>query len=195
MAIFRLVQHFEARTELPIDLNEATHWLLENRIQDEINFVGVSLDTGIIRGFLKRFKRPQGGWDIEPEHVSNIYYDHAQGPDWIQVVIAKELLHILDSACVTTKEQFEKLTQRLTLPTELQHLLEDPDYALVDKFGTAPASALLLPRAAREEFYPLYKSGHLTANEIARIAAMPVEHVRAVMSDDWPQIYDLIRQS
>lgn len=196
MSSYDLIKAFRDRTTLPINVDEAAAWLLDNGIQNEINFIGVELEPyGAIRGFLKRFKFHKGGWDSEPQLISNIYYETRQGADWQHMTCAKELLHILDAACVTSKEQFEKLTQRLALPDDLRHLLEDPDFAVVDKVGTAPASALLLPMAAREILLPAYKANVLTAADIAKLAVMPVEHVRTVMSDSWPIIHKLIENN
>lgn len=193
MAVKQLIEEFEGETVLPFDLNKARTWLLDNQIQDEINFVPVELDTGVIRGLLKRHKAPKGGWDSEPLYVSNIFYANNQTEDWQNLVCAKELLHILDGARVTTREQLRQLTQRLTLPNDLQHLMNDPDYVLVDKFGTAPASALLLPLKAREALKPAYDQGLITAPEIAKQAVMPAQQVRTVMSDNWLELYDLIK--
>ena len=81
----------------------------------------------------------------------------------------------------------------MTLPNDLQHLLDDPDYVFIDRFGTAPASALLLPFAAREVLKPFYDAGHITASEIAKQAVMPTQHVRTVMSDTWPQLYAMVK--
>jgi|GEM_PF-1477048 len=196
MSRYRLIEAFKDRTVLPIDLNEASDWLTGRRIQNEINFIPVELDPeGAIRGFIRRFRRHKGGWDPEPDEVSNIYYDSRQPIEWQNLVCAKELLHILDGACVTSKEAFDKLTQRLALPDDLRHLLDDPDFALVDKVGTAPACALLLPMATRELLLPAYKAGLVTAAEIARQAVMPVEHVRSVMSDMWPTVHAIIENN
>jgi hypothetical protein len=193
MSRYRLIKAFEDKTTLPIDLNEVSDWLIKHGIQDEINFVPVNLDPeGAIRGFIRRYRR-SGGVYAESDAVSNIYYDARQPVEWQNLVCAKELLHILDGACVTTREAFEKLTQRLILPYDLSHLADDPDFALVDKVGTAPACALLLPLAVRELLLPAYKAGLVTAAEIARQAVMPVEYVRSVMSDIWPTVYDVIR--
>ncbi len=195
MSRYRLIKAFERNTVLPIDPNRVSEWLTAQGIQNEINFIPVELDPeGAILGFIRRFKRSKGGWDIEPEEVSNIYYETRQQPEWINLVCAKELLHILDGACVTSKAAFDKLTQRLALPDDLKHLLDDPDFAVVDKLGTAPACALLLPLAARELLLPAYKSGLVTAAEIARQAVMPVEHVRTVMSEIWPTVYNVLQQ-
>lgn len=193
MAVRRLIEAFENETELPFNLNKAVQWLLDNRIQDEIHFVPVELDIGVIRGFLKRHKAPKGGWDSDPNYVSNIFYATNQDMEWQNLVCAKELLHILDGACVTTREQFDKLTQRLTLPTDLQCLLSDPDYVIVDRFGTAPASALLLPMAVRNVLKPAYDQNIITAAEISKQAALPIQHVRTIMSDDWDVLYDVIK--
>jgi hypothetical protein len=193
MARSDLINAFKDRTVLPIDLNEVRQWLLDRGIQNRIEFIGVELEpTGAIRGFLKRFKDRKGGWEIEPDEVSHIYYETRQGLDWQNMTCAKELIHILDAACVTSKAAFDKLTQSLALPDDLRYLLKDPDFALVDKWGTAPACALLLPLAARELLLPAYDSRILTPSEIAKLAGMPTEHVRTVMSPSWPAIHDLI---
>jgi hypothetical protein len=195
MSRYRLIEAFEKQTLLPIDLNLATKWLLDAGIQNEITFVPAELDPqGAIRGFIHRYKQHKGGWDPEPDLVSDIYYDPRQTIEWQNMVCAKELLHILDGACVTSKAAFDKLTQRLALPEDVKHLLDDPDFAFMDKAGTAPASALLLPMGARETLMPAYKAGLITAAEIARQAVMPVEHVRTVMSDVWLSVYPIIKK-
>jgi hypothetical protein len=187
-----LIKLFADRTELPIDLDEVTKVLIEGGHQDEINFIPVDINTGVIRGFLKRYRRPKGGWDPNPEDVSDIYYDQNQSSEWINLVCAKELLHILDAACCSTKEQFEKLTESLALPTDMKHLLRDPDFAIVDKLGSAHAAALLLPKAARDLLMPAYQSGVLTDANIAEMAVMPTQHVRSVMGPNWDDIYEFI---
>lgn len=187
-----LIAAFEDVIDVPVDLQAVADWLLERTIQDEINFVPVELDTGVIRGFLRRFRRPKGGWDSEPEEVSNIHYDRRQGPMWINIVCAKELLHILDAARCATKEEYERLTRSLALPNELKYLMADPDFAIVDKFGDLPASALLLPKATRELLLPAYEAKILTDDAIAELVMMPAQHVRAVMAPEWPAVYDVI---
>lgn len=194
MSRCRLIETFENETVLPIDLNKVRKWLLRERIQEEINFVPTQLDPpDVIRGFVHRYKAHQGGWSLEKGRASDIYYDTRQLPEWQNLVCAKELLHILDGACISDAKKFEALTQRLSLPDDVQHLLDDPDFAFVDRVGTVPACALLLPMATRELLLPAYEKGVVTAADIARQAVMPVEHVRTVMSDVWPQAYAIIK--
>lgn len=195
MSRYRLIEAFEKETVLPIDLNKVSRWITREGIQDEINFVHAKLDPeGVILGFVRRYRRHRGGWSIEERAISDIYYDDRQPIEWQNMVCAKEMLHILDGACVSDSKTFDALVQRLALPDDVQHLLDDPDFAFVDKVGTAPACALLLPLAARELLMPAYEKGQITAADIARQAVMPVEHVRTVMSDIWPTVYAIIKQ-
>lgn len=194
MSRYRLIEAFEKETVLPIDLNKVRQWLLDNGIQSEIDFIPCELDPeGVIRGFVRRYKAHKGGWQIEPDLASSIYYDTRQEIEWQNMTCAKEMLHILDGACVSDKKTFDQLTQRLALPDDVQHLLDDPDFAFVDRVGTAPACALLLPLAARDLLLPAYQKRLITAAEIARQAVMPEEHVRTVMSDIWPHVYEIIK--
>lgn len=187
-----LIAAFADRTTLPIDLNEVAAWLLDRGIQDEINFIPVDLDIGVIRGFLRRIRRAKGGWDIDPDDVSNVYYDREQGADWIQFVCAKELLHILDAARCASRADFERLTRSLALPADMKQLAADPSFASVDKLGGIPAAALLLPAAARELLMPAYEAGLVSDLNIAELAMIPEQHVRAVMSPIWPAVYKIV---
>ena len=186
-----LIAYFSKKTRLPVDLNEVKDWLLQRSYQDEINFLPSDLDTGVIRGFLKRVRRKYG-WDIETRDISNIYYDQSQGADWINLVVAKELIHILDAARCSTKEEYEKLRKSLALPNDLKNMLSSPDFALMDKLGSIPAAAILLPLAARELLLPAYEAKVLTDEIIAELAVIPIQHVRSVMSSDWPDVHAIL---
>lgn len=188
-----LIAEFATRTILPVDLNEVKDWLLHRCYQDEIHFIPSDLDTGVIRGFLRRFRR-KNGWDIESKDISHIYYDRSQGADWINLVLAKELIHILDAARCSTKAEYEKLRRSLTLPNDLKSMLDTPDFALVDKFGTIPAAAILLPMAARQLMMPAYEAKVLSDEAIADLANIPTQHVRLVMSPEWPVIHNVLTE-
>ncbi|MEQ1929648.1 MAG: hypothetical protein ABL957_03830 [Parvularculaceae bacterium] len=193
MSFRKLLEAFEGEETLPVPVDRIAKWLMDNGIQDEIDFVGVDLDTGVIRGFLHRFtyhKVPYGA----PVMCANIYYARNQDQDWINLVCAKELIHMMDkNHRVTKKEQFDTLISRLVLPRELKVLLEDPAYALSDKFGDAFAAAILLPLASRSLLIEPYKNDEVTAADIALVAEMPVHYVRLVMSDEWPAAYERMK--
>jgi hypothetical protein len=188
MAIRDLLIAFQDEQDLPVDLNKVTQWIKAKGNQDEIEFVGVELDVGIIRGFLHRFSyRPTMYGD--PVYAAHIYYAVNQPEEWINIVVAKELVHIMDGHCIGRKAEFDNLVKRLTLPNELKIILEDPAYALMDRFGDAFAAAILLPMRARELLKQAYADGSVTAADIARAAMMPIHYVRMVMTPEWEPAY------
>ncbi len=189
MAFNELLAKFADCEDLPIDLDKVRDHILSLGIRHEIEFVGVDLDIGVIRGFLYRYRYHEGGW-TEPKYAAEIHYDRNQGADWINLVIAKELIHLMDRNVCTKKEEFDNLIRRLTLPAELKTLLEDPAYAVFDRLGDAFAAALLLPMAARNLLMPAYVSDRMSDKDIAEMAVMPVRYVRIVMSPEWDAIYE-----
>ena len=193
MAIKDLLAEFEKEESLPVDLTKVSKWIRDKGLQDEIEFIGAELDIGVIRGFLYRFRYPKGVYG-DSVCAAHIYYGTNQEPEWINMVCAKELLHLCDgTAPVKRKEEFNNLIKRLTLPMELKVLLEDPQYALKDKFGDAYAAAVLLPMAARQVLLKPYKDNKITAADIARMAVIPVRYVIMVMSDEWEAVYEKMR--
>jgi hypothetical protein len=193
MAIRELLIAFEDEENLPVDLNKVTDWIKEHGKQDEIEFVGVELDVEVIRGFLHRFRYSKLTY-AEPVCAANIYYAINQPEDWINIVLAKELVHIMDGNCIGRKAEFDELVKRLTLPTELKIILEDPAYALMDRFGDAFAAAILLPMGAREVLKEAYANGSVTAGDIARAAVMPLHYVKMVMAPEWEPAYEKLLQ-
>lgn len=193
MAFGQILRQFEDVTELPLDLNKVRDYILSLGIRHEIEFVGVELDTSIIRGFLYRYRYHEGGWS-EPKYAAEIHYDRNQPQEWINIVVAKELIHILDGDVCTKKEEFDNLIRRLSLPTQLKALMEDPPNAFIDKVGDMIAAALLLPKAARVLLLPAYNEGILSAKDIAEMAVIPIRYVRSVMSPEWEPIYERIRE-
>jgi hypothetical protein len=194
MAIKDLLAAFEGETNLPVDLKELVQWTKNAGYQDEVEFVGVDIDVGVIRGFLHRFRYSKVVYG-EPVNCAHIYYGRDQGPDWINMVCAKELTHLADgSAPVKRKEELENLLVRLSLPSDLKVILEDPEYAAFDKFGDAFGAAILLPLAARAELLESYKANLLTAADIGLLAVMPERYARIVMSESWERLYEQMKK-
>jgi len=192
MSFGKLLAKFEAQLDLPVNLSGVAEWIKGQGIRDEIEFVGVDLDVSVIRGFLYRYRYHKGGW-TDATYAAEIHYDREQPPEWINMVIAKELVHLMDRNVCAKKEDFDQLVERLSLPLELKHMLEDPAFAAYDKFGDAFAAALLLPLAARELLMPAYKLGVITEKDIGEMAEMPVKYVRMVMSDVWEPLYEKMK--
>ncbi len=193
MAIRDLLNAFENVDALPVDLSQIAKWARDKGLQDEIEFIGVELDTGAIRGFLHRFRYNKLVYG-DHVNVAHIYYAKNQGHEWINMVCAKELTHLADgSAPVRRKEELENLLSRLSLPSDIKVLMEDPEYAAFDKFGDAFGAAILLPIACRHILMEPYKNGILSDADIARLAVMPEMYARIVMSDRWEPLYERMK--
>jgi hypothetical protein len=193
MSFGQLLAQFEDREELYVDLDQVADWIKALGVRHEIEFVGVDLETDVIRGFLYRYRYHKGGW-TDPTYAAEIHYARNQEPEWINIVIAKELVHIMDGDVCSKKDEFDNLVRRLALPRELKIILEDPAYAILDRFGDAFAAALLLPMAARNLLMPAYAEGAVTAKDIAEMAVMPIKYVRMVMSPEWEGAYESMRK-
>lgn len=194
MPIRDILSAFEGEEALPIDLKKVTQWILDRGIQDEIEFVGVELDVGVIRGYLHRFRYRRQVYS-DPVNAANVYYATNQEPDWINIVCGKELIHLMDGGNTTsTKVQFDQLVKRLVLPRVLDNFLEDPGHVLIDRMGDVVAAALLLPVAARTRLKPALERGELNANDIAKLALIPVQYVRMVMSERWDKAYETFKK-
>lgn len=193
MSFGKLIAQFENTEDLQVDLNAVAEWIKAAGIRHEIEFIGVELDISVIRGFLHRYRYHEGGWS-DPKYAADIHYARNQPPEWINIVLAKELIHIMDGDVCTKKAEFDNLVRRLALPKELKVLLADPAYAIADKFGDAFAAALLLPMAARNLLLPAYSEQALTDADIAKLAVMPIKYVRMVMAPEWEAAYEMMRR-
>lgn len=194
MRIGEILAAFENEVVLPIDLGRIMDWIKSKGLQDEIEFIGVDLDHGVIRGFLHRFTYHTGMYS-EPVMAAHIYYGKDQPPEWVNIVCCKEMLHLVDKKWVqcSTPEQIEELVSRLVLPREMQLLADDPSHVKMDMLGDIIAAGLLLPMAARELLMEPYMKKQVTAQDISELAMLPVQYVRSVMSDQWPSLYELFK--
>ena len=194
MAIRELLDAFEGGISLPVDLKEIAEWTRNKGFQDEVEFIGVELDIGVIRVFLHRFRFQKAVYG-DPVSAAHIFYATNQEPEWINMVCAKELTHLCDgSAPVKRKEELENLLVRLAMPSDMKVLMEDPEYAAFDKFGDAFGAAILLPMAARAQLLKPYNDEVILPEDIARFAVMPERYVRIVMSDRWEPLYERMKK-
>lgn len=187
-----LIEFFSSFTKLQVGINEIADHIIASGIQDEIRFIGVELDVGILRGFLHRYTIRAKLYG-DPIFRADIYYDRRQDLEWRRLVCCKELIHILDGPQHSTasREDAERLIERIVLPTEVHAQLEYT-LAIDDKLGLAKALAVLFPAGARELLIPKYKCGDMTDEDIARIAQIPLRFVRFVMLDTWEKILDML---
>lgn len=201
-----LIKRFETHTRAPIKINDVRNHILQARVQDEINFVGVVYDVSVLRGKLVQYCKHSGPYS-EPTFVSDIYYDKKQPMSWRRLVCCKEMMHILDPEMFKAKtvSQVSQLIAKIALPPDLAQIVQesenniapDAEYhtlrAMLDQYTDVKAVATLFPIAIRELILPKFNSGALTLSDIASLLDIPVRYVSLVMSPSWPNLYDALK--
>jgi hypothetical protein len=194
MNIPDLIKEFSERKDLPVDVNDVLKCLKTNGNEDEIEFIGVDFDAEILLGLIRIFHIRPGVY-ADPVRCVNIYYHQGDSVDWQRMICCKELFHLLDpdSAHTKTSEEIGKLAEKIGLPPEMQDPTSDGIATNVDRLAEFRAAAILLPWRAREVLLPPYKSGLITAADIARLADMPRKYVGFVMSDVWDRVFPILQ--
>ncbi len=168
-------------------------YLKKAQIKDEVNFVGVEMNSEVLRGSILHFIIPAAGYG-EPTFCADIYYDKSQTSDWKRLVCCKELLHLLDPDTnkVKSKADFVRQVERIVLPPEFQEPVADGAKVLSDRVATYLAVAILFPWQARQLLLPPYVDGKLTLEDISRIADIPERYVALVLSDEWDTFHEIM---
>ncbi len=112
---------------LPITNNKIASLLLESGHVKKITFIGVQLNTKILRG-----KAVQVAIDHEEERRAiprpyetmefsiklKVYYDFSHDENYVRLVVNKELLHLTDPDIVrsATPSEINSLVSRIRLP-------------------------------------------------------------------------------
>lgn len=196
MRLKKLIQQFDVKEVLPVDVNEVVQFLRDEQIKDEIRFVGVDIDSTVLRGFIKHYVIPGVGYG-EPTFCADVYYDQSQSGDWKRLVCCKELLHILDNDhCRTnTEDAIEHQIERMILPEEFQNFHSESLGVQTDRLTIYYAVAVLFPWAARNLLVEPYEKGRLTVADIARIADIPERYAMLVMNTEWRRVHDIMTKS
>ena len=194
MSVIGLIDHFSTFTELPIKVADVVALILKMGIQDEIQFIGVDLDTAVLRGQICRYTRRNTVYG-DPIWCSDIYYARGQDAEWRRIVCVKELIHIFDknSRVTVSEKDVRHLIDRISMPPDLQNIRNDGLQVGMDRLADMQALAILLPKDARDLLMPHYEAEKLTDGDIASIACVPERYVRLVMSKQWNDILPALR--
>jgi len=192
MSLIKLIEHFENRTDLPIEVSEVRDEIIAMGIQDEIVIVGKSADPKLIWGAFNRYTKKNCVYS-PPELVTVVAYNSNLATSLQRVVCCKELVHIFDRE----EEQTETIAEVETLLAKLiPGSTETDDFNLVDikvlkdQIALYQSLPLLFPKAAREAALRALNEGRHTAETIAARVAMPLSLVKLVLSEEWPGICD-----
>lgn len=107
----KLIESFDATTELPVEVSDVQQRIVELGFQDEIVIDGRKVDTGRIRGVFYQYKRRPFLYS-EPILCTVVGYNENLPPDWQRVSCCKELMHIFDEDIEQT-DSFDELNALL----------------------------------------------------------------------------------
>ncbi|KZY95083.1 MAG: hypothetical protein CL950_13330 [Erythrobacter sp.] len=199
MLIAALIQHFDAYTELHVDVNNVRDKLVELGVEDEITFHFPKMEPGRIRGLLDRWERPSGVYSADPTLVADIIIAADMGEEteyWQRLVAVKELLHLADCADLSAEsaEAVNVLFRNFALPPELRYgkkpLTTNTNSYLNDETRFYLALAVLVPLGCRVPLRQLYKAERLRAAEIADLAKIPERFIPEVMGDHFDLVIE-----
>lgn len=190
--IGQLISSFKGIVSLPIDVNDVLREMRSNGVDVDVEFIGVELDTLILRGKYRLFEWPNGFYGGDPTLMANIYYHIKDDTDWQRFVCCKELTHLLDAPQfhTSTREQQVELATKVGLPSYLQDPLNAPIEVNIDFLAEAVATAILFPIAVRDIFAAAINDKKLRLEDLALIADIPLRYVHMAMSPNWPNIHE-----
>jgi hypothetical protein len=189
----RLVEKFQDRTELPIEIEEIRDALIELGVQDKIIFSDEDLDTSRLRGAYYQWCEHHSPYG-EPVLTTLIVYPTNEDTDWQRAICAKELVHVCDKQIVKTQtpDMVEELALKVVGPFETRSATPADLMAAVDKLAQFQGLSLLFPLAARRIARERIASGERTFEQEAKWAGIPVEYARLVLDESWDKLSELL---
>jgi hypothetical protein len=189
----RLVERFEDRTDLPIEIEEIRDVLIELGVQDKIIISAEHIDTSKLRGAYYQWREAPAPY-AEPVWTTLIVYPAGEDITWQRAICAKELVHVCDKEVVKTNtpEMVLELAEKVVGPFETRMATPADLMASVDKLAQFQALNLLFPRQARKEAKARIASGQSTVEVEADWAVIPVEYALLVLGENWDSLSDLL---
>jgi len=190
MSIKRILAHFSAQTQIPVEIEAVANQVKAHGTLDTIVFLGVDVNEKRMKGAFFEYSRSPGVY-AQPEFFAEIYYVSTMSLEWQRLVCCKELLHLLDKEPAKSGDegQISDLISSLCSGDRLH--TEDDIQTFADRLMVYYAMAILLPYAVRERLLPDFRSGKISAETIAVWAKIPSVVVSIVMSDKWPAVHSL----
>jgi hypothetical protein len=186
-----IIKSQQDRLELPVDVNDILAEIKKSGVEAEIEFIGVELDTMILRGKYRLFEWSNGIYSSDVITMANIYYNIDDDLDWQRFVCCKEITHLLDGAAYHTskREDQVELARQVGLPAHMRDPFKAPVEANIDVIAELFAVALLLPMAARNKLFQAVEAKKLSVKDVAFIADIPERYVAIALAKSWPDTY------
>lgn len=196
MRIGAFVGTFSNRTDVPIDpVDDVLRAVQEivGPLHKIETYADPLLDSGVVRGYIEQYVEKDGDGEIK---LSRITYSTDQSVLWQRLVQVKEILHVLDppEKRVASREDIDRLIDKIRLPDEMADHHKDGPHALNDRLGIAYAVACLFPIASRNLLAPELDAGKITMATIVDLIGIPHRYVAVVMNPQWLDIHsDLVK--
>lgn len=182
-----LIEAFENRVELPIEISEIRDVIIAHGFQDKVILAEQEMDTGQLKGVFYQWIE-HGAPYAEPTLTTLVIFPSNVTVDRQRLICAKELTHVCDLqvAKTNTPEAVLALAEKLVGPFEAPGLDAIELMASVDKLAQFQGLNLLLPKAARNRAKQIMaEDSSITPHAIADWAVIPVEYVTLMLSDFW----------
>lgn len=185
----RLIEKFETRVDLPIDLEEISKAITELGFSDEIKFQGVDADSTQLRGAFYQYHYHRAMY-AEPTWVTCIFYNQEEPVEMQRVICCKELMHIFDSKMerTDTMEEIPRFIDKLLGPLAADEYGQADYQAAKDKVALYQCLPLLFPKAALQEARQAVQKGRKTPEEIAKWAAIPLNIAEFMLDENWDNL-------
>ena len=188
MGFMNILEFFSCYTKLPIHLNDICEQARTYGYVDEFRFSAVDIDPDILPGMMYMHKEMVNG--SQKRIASIAFSSHISDVAFRRVVCCKEILHVFDDDEHTakTREAVSDLVEYIAIPP----IAGIPRSALSDHDGLLYALMVLMPRDALRILGPRYTTGDLSAEDVARLAQIPVAYARVALSDVWRKAVEKI---
>jgi len=184
-----LVEVFQDRVTLPIEVTEIRTAIQTIGFQDRIILSARTLDTEVLRGTFYQWTERATLYG-EPQLVTLVIYPENINICWQRLICAKEMVHVCDQQIAKTVdiEAIVKLAEKLLGPSKAEATDVTDVMALVDKLAQFQALDLLFPKAARAVAKLKLADNSKTLLEIAEWAKIPQQYVELALTDQWETI-------
>lgn len=189
----RVVEAFQDRVDLPIEVEEIRDLVVTLGIQDKIIFSPEDLDSGVLRGAFYQWRESSGVYS-DSTWTTLIVYPENEPIEWQRVICAKELIHLFDAEPVKTKtgEMVDQLARKIVGPFETRATSPSDLMASVDKLAQYQSFNLLFPLAARKIAREKLSRSEATYEDIATWSVLPLEVVMLVLDDHWDKLSEVL---
>ncbi len=194
MSVSKLIRHFEALGRVPVSMTEVVAEFRRSLLTSGLQVKGVDLPANVLRGTHFHYHHePHPNSIVMPGSMALVVYSTQQDLKWQRLVCCKELIHVLDSPVVQTKDEKDIIKLGSKLADKSRHYEGASDLQwFFDDLAKYHALAILFPFSLREAIMDAYLAKHIDDAALSDVVQIPEEFVKMVMSDQWKLLRETI---